>query len=164
MVMGRVIFTVACAVFSFAGVAYASPLPNGGVTADEIAAVLKTKGLVAEIGKDSEGDPVITTSVDEVNFWIYFYGCKAGRCTSIQFSKGYDLDKGLSFEQANEWNYEFRFGKMSMDNEKDPYVKMDLNVEKGATTELIDDNLDLWFAVLYACGEFLDKAEKQVRT
>lgn len=160
--MGRMIVAVVFAVLGMSGATLASSLPLGGVTPEQVVAVLKAKQLPAELGKDKVGDPKIATKVDDVEYYIYFYDCKAGRCEAIQLVAGFDLERGLTFEQANKWNAGYRFGRMYLDEEKDPYLNMDINLAKGGSTELIDDNLDMWVAVLAAFGGFLDEVAKEV--
>jgi len=77
--------------------AAAYPYPDGGVTANEVAAVLKAKGLQAEMTTDDVGDPMIKSASEQINWRVIFYGCEKGRCTSIQFQAGFDLDNGITY-------------------------------------------------------------------
>ena len=125
----------------------AAPLPNGGITPDEVAAVLKARGLPAKFGKDRQGDPKIESKIGSDHFFVYFYTCKGERCAAIQFSKGYDLDGGIDLEKLNDWNRDHRFGRAFRDNENDPWVQMDVDLERGSTTESVANNLETWLAV-----------------
>ncbi|MES2032607.1 MAG: YbjN domain-containing protein [Pseudomonadota bacterium] len=135
--------------------AHAGPYPTGGVTAAEAAAVLKNKGLSAEITKDDAGDPMIKSATEGVNWRIYFYNCKAGRCNSIQFSAGFDLDNGITYSKANEWNYTKRFSRAALDDDMDPYVRYDVDAEKGFTSEALTLALETWLLVLPTFSEFV---------
>lgn len=137
----------------------AAPLPDGGMTVREVADVLQERGYRAEIGKDSAGDPIITSGAGGVTFRIYFYGCTNERCTSIQFAAGFDLDAGMSLERVNEWNRRHRFGRAYLDEENDPYVEMDVDVELGFSTESLASNLDTWASVLPAFRSFIREDE-----
>ena len=135
----------------------AGALPDGGATAAEVAGVLQDKGYRAEITTDSAGDPLIDSAADGTKFSVYFYGCEGEepRCNAIQFMAAFDLEEGLSLEQINLWNREHRFGRGYLDDENDPFVEMDLDVEYGFTTEALANNLDTWVAVLPGFKEFI---------
>ena len=136
------------AAFLLAGPAAAGPLPSGGATVQEIAKVLLDKGYKAEIGKDSQGDTMISSGSEGANFRIFFYGCKVGRCNSIQFSAAFDLTNGMTATQINDWNVKRRFGRAFLDKEMDPFVQMDLDLEHGSSTESVANNLATWVLVL----------------
>jgi len=138
--------------------ARAGALPDGGVTAAEVAAVMQAKGLKAEIAKDKDGDPMIVSGVDGTTFRVLFYGCKStSRCAAIQFATGIDLPDGLTLETINDWNRKNRFGRAYLDEEMDPYLQMDMDLEHGATTEAVGANLDTWAVVLPAFKAYIRK-------
>ena len=129
--------------------------PTGGVSAQEVAAVLRAKSLPVEITKDDAGDPMIKSSSSDLNWRVYFYDCTAGRCTSIQFSSGFDLDKGMTYAKANEWNFSKRFGRAALDDEMDPYVRYDIDTAKGYTSESMAYALDTWLLIVPTFSEFI---------
>lgn len=135
--------------------AMAKPYPAGGVTPDEVAAVLRGKGLKAEIGTTGNGTPKISSGAGGVNWSVYFYNCKDSRCASIQFSAGFDLDDGLTYAKANEWNYNKRFARAALDEEMDPYVRYDIDAEKGLTSEAVELAVETWQIVAPAFAEFI---------
>jgi hypothetical protein len=138
------------------GAAGARPLPDGGVTVQDVARELQAKGYKAEIGKDSGGDPKITSGMDGSNFTVWFYGCKDGRCTQVQYEAGFDLKSGLSLAKINLWNRENRFGAGHLDDENDPYIQYDIDFEHGATTEAIANTIDVWASLLPDFKKFID--------
>jgi hypothetical protein len=129
------------------------PLPVGGITPDEVTAVVKARGLPVKLGKDRQGDPKIESKIGNTHFHIYFYTCTGGRCAAIQFSKGYDLESGIDLEKLNAWNRDHRFGRAFRDDENDPWVQMDMDLERGSTTESVANNLETWLAVLDAFSQ-----------
>jgi hypothetical protein len=146
------LFLAACLLAAAgAGEAAARPLPSGGLTAEEVAAVLRDAGYRAEIGVDKVGDPQVKSAAEGVEYNVNFYGCQNGRCKSIQFSVGFDMKQGTTMERMNDWSRRFRFGKVYIDDENDPYLQMDLDVEDGVTTEFLKSNVLRWNAVL---GDF----------
>lgn len=106
-------------------------------------------GYRAELTTDDQGDPKIKSAASGANFSVYFYGCTSGKdCTSIQFSAGFDTDKGLDMQVANDWNTKKRYGKVYLDDERDPYIEMDVNMEGGIPNALFEDNLSIWDRML----------------
>lgn len=139
-----------------AGAAQARVLPPGGVTADEVAAALREGGFKAELGKDDGGDPMITSALDGSSFKVLFYDCKSGRCAAIQFTAGFDLDKGTSLSKVNMWNREYRFGRAWLDDEMDPYIQYDVDFEIGATTEAIGNVIQRWESLVPDFKKYVD--------
>ena len=113
---------------------------------EQVAAALQTFGYRAELTKDDQGDPKIKSSAGGANFSIYFYGCdKNINCSSIQLSSGFDLETGTTLDLINEWNANKRFGKVYLDDEKDPYIEMDIEMEgAGIPEETFRMNMETW--------------------
>ena len=127
----------------------AAAAPGGGVSADEVASVLRDKGYQAVVAKDGAGDPMIRSGAEGVSFEIFFYGCERGpRCASVEFSAAYHIDGGLKLTDVNAWNVKNRFGRTYLDGENDPHMEMDLDLAHGAAAETIGAGLDTWDMVL----------------
>ncbi|PTS81683.1 MULTISPECIES: YbjN domain-containing protein [unclassified Caulobacter] len=134
---------------AMAGTANAAEMINrDGMTGPEVAAWLQKAGYKAALSKDSSGDPMIESAADGTNFKIYFYDCKDDRCKALQFSAGFDLKQPLKLEKANEWNTKNRYLKTYLDEEGDPYVQYDVNVNAGRTLEGLKDDFELWVGML----------------
>ena len=144
----RLVLAAAAAALLLASPAAAASIPDGGVTAAEVAEVLKERGYRAEIGKDGHGDPQITSAAEGKTFLVVFFSCRDARCAAYQFSAGFDVDASPGLVKANEWNRKFRFGRLFLDEEDDPILQMDVDAERGHTTEAIDNNLDTWVSIL----------------
>ncbi|MDE2006370.1 MAG: YbjN domain-containing protein [Rhodospirillales bacterium] len=131
--------------------ARAALLPDGGVTAEDVANVMRGHGLTVSIGKDGSGDPKIRSALGGVKYSVYFYECHhQPRCQSIEFSagfgSGYFPAKALS--RVNEWNMTKRFGKAYVTRDKALFVEYDIDLEHGATTEAVLNDLVRWEDVL----------------
>lgn len=146
--MIRVLACAAAAAAVMGGEAWAGPLPSGGVTAQEVAAALQAKGLQAQIGKDSQGDPMITSALDGSPFRVLFYTCKAGRCAAISFATAFPNASGVTLQTINDWSRKNRFGRAYLDDDQDPFVEYDVDMERGATTEAIGNAIDVWAWVI----------------
>lgn len=155
MRMTALVFAAAAAMAA-APAAVAGPLPDGGVTAKEVAAALSAKGYKAEISTGSDGDPIVTSGADGSTFRVFFYTCReTPRCASVQFTAAFDLDEGLTYAKINEWNRNKRFGRAYLDDEMDPFVEMDVDFEHGATSEAVENVIDTWASVLPAYKDFV---------
>ena len=138
--------------------AQARPLTDGGVTVGEVADALSSKGYKADISKDGTGDPLIKSAAEGVNFQILFYGCDAvKRCTSLLFTAGWDLSKGFSMTKINDWNFNKRFGRASLDGDNDPFLRMDEDYEHGAPSEAIGNDLDRWDATIAGFKTYIEQ-------
>ncbi|MDO8410091.1 MAG: YbjN domain-containing protein [Phenylobacterium sp.] len=136
--------------------AQARPLPAGGVTAQEVIEVLQAKGYRAQEDEDGIGDPMIRSATDGVNYNIYFYGCEGARCTSIQFTVAFGMNEPMTLDRINAWNREMRFSRAYLDDEMDPVLEMDVDLERGATTEQLESGIDAWAAGVPAFKTFID--------
>jgi hypothetical protein len=88
---------------------------------------------------------MIRSSADGVEFNIYFYGCtKNKHCQSLQFSAGYDLLDGTTLDVIEDWNEMKRFASAYLDDEHDPFIKMDVNCDGGITQTNFEKNFELW--------------------
>lgn len=133
------------AIASLLGVAQAAPLPNGGVTAQEIGGTLAAAGLPVQYSTDKDGDPLIKTNWDGVNTSIYFYECSGSpkRCKSFQFYSGFTT-KSVPLAKLGEWNRTKRFGRAYLDTQGDPSVEMDVDAARGYSTEALANQLERW--------------------
>jgi hypothetical protein len=78
---------------------------------------------------------------------VYFYQCEGGRCGSIQFSAGFEGAASVPMTKVMEWNRTKRFGRAFLDGGS-LFVEMDMDVERGATTEALANNFERWAAVV----------------
>jgi Putative bacterial sensory transduction regulator len=146
--MAKLIQALVASAVLFSHPALARQLPDGGVTPGEVAAALQANGMKAELGKDSGGDPKISSAVDGSSFTIFFYVCEKGRCHSIQFAAGFDLKSGTDLASMNKWNSDYRFATAHLDDENDPHLTMDMDVERGTTEDALANEVERWEAVL----------------
>jgi hypothetical protein len=141
---------------TFAPAASAALLPDGGVTAQEMADVLQSKGYQTALSKDQHGDPVLLGSSNGLKFAVFFYDCdKSSRCSSIQFTAGFE-NRGVGAGLMAEWNRTMRFGTAYLDRDGDIQIEMDVDLMHGATTEAIAGDLDRWSYVLDRFTHYID--------
>ena len=135
--------------------AHATNYPDGGVKGSDIAADLRAMGQNAVLSEDSSGDPMIRASFalsdTEINYTIFFYGCKNDRCTSIQFFDSFDGDT----KKIDEWNSDHRFARAYNDSGKDIRVEYDVDVESGCNTAAVQNAVRRFQAVLVDAVTFM---------
>lgn len=135
--------------------ARAAPMPDGGVTAGEVADVMRAKNLPVEITTDPDGDPLIHSQSNNIKFHVYFYECSPQkRCRSIQFYAGWTT-KGISETQINTWDRTKRFGRAYLDRQSEPCVEMDMDLQHGATTQALANDFDRWLLVMKTFRDFI---------
>ncbi len=154
--MKTAIIALAAATMLGLGAAQAQVIDKGGMTGPEAAAWLQKAGYKAELTKDEGGDPLIDSAADGHAFKVYFYDCKEGRCGALQFSAGFDRKEPLALEKANEWNRKNRYLKVYLDDDGDPYVQYDVNVNAGRTVSGLDDDFGVWTSMLGEFTTFID--------
>ncbi len=118
---------------------------------------LKAAGFGAELEKDRDGNPLIRSSVGEVNFDVYFYDCTKGTaCGSFQFTSGWTKPTHASLSDLNQWNRENRFGRAYLSTAGSAYVEYDINTAKGGmSVDQFADELDLWVTVLDSFSQYI---------
>lgn len=111
-----------------------------------IVTVLQANGYRAELTKDDGGDPLIRSALDGSKFAIIFYGCTKNRaCQTIQFYAGFKSEGKVSIEAMNDWNKTNRFSRAYIDNDEDPVIEMDVDLDDGGMSRaLFEDNFEFW--------------------
>ena len=138
-----------------------STIATAEITATDANVVMKAMqdfGLIATMDVDGQGDPKVSSRVSDTKFSVYFYGCQDNdNCSSILIKAGYDLNNGISALKINEWNREKRFAKAYIDDEGDPFLEMDVNLDfDGVGNKNFEDTLDWWRLLVEDFEEFID--------
>ena len=145
-----------------AAVIGASSAASAQVLASDPGAILKRLqdyGYPATMTSDNQGDPKIETRVSDTKFKVYFYGCDDNNknCTAIQFGAGYDLSDGISALKINEWNRDQRFAKAYIDDESDPFLEMDVNLDgDGIGEKNFEDTVEIWRKQVERFEDYID--------
>ncbi len=125
--------------------------------ANALANLLKAEGYKVDVTTDKVGDPLLKGKLDGTNYDIFFYDCtNNANCRTIQFQVGYDMTNGMSLQRANQWNSDMRYATVHLDNEMDPFLQMDLNIDYGVSAENFVDNFKMWSNVLGQFEDFID--------
>lgn len=133
----------------------------GEITATDPAQIMKAMqeyGFTVSMEKDSDGDPKIVAQISRTKFRVYFFGCTNNiDCGSLHFRAGYDMDGVMSALKVNEWNREKRFTKAYIDEEGDPFMEMDVNLDyDGVGAQNFEDTLDWWRLLVEDFEDFIE--------
>ena len=125
---------------------------------DQVMVAMQNEGFLVTRDEADDGTPRLTSKVSDSEFRVYFYGCETGGdCTSLQFSAGYDLDNALSSSKMNQWNTENRYSRALIDDEGDPFIRMDLVMYgDGMGTRNFAEVLDIWRLLIEDFEDFID--------
>ncbi len=114
-----------------------------------VVAALQEAGYKAQLGKDNEGDPKVSSSAAGYDFDIYFYGCKANKqCDSLQFRISFEKDGANTFELANTWNGNKRFSQAYISDKGSFVADYDVTTAGGLTKANFADVVDWWSVTL----------------
>ena len=131
--------------------AHAQTLLTGADTA-EILNAARGYGA-ATLTTQGNGDPQITGKIDGITYQIYFRNCTDNAdCEDLNFYLGF-LDLKPTLETINDWNFNKRFSRAYIDQDRDACVEMDLDLVKGVTAEYLDAQFGLWAMVV---GQFAE--------
>jgi hypothetical protein len=135
-----------------AGPAKARDIPTGGLTYDEVATWLRASGNPATIKPDQSAgakpeERIVSSTIDGVNYDIYFYGCADGRCDSIQYAAGWPSSPG-SLDRIAAWNLTKRYIRAYSTSGGQYWAEYDVDVSPGGTYELLDHSLVRWRSII----------------
>lgn len=122
-----------------------------GVSGGEAMAVLHAMELSPELLEDGAGDPMIRFQIEGLSAYLNFYDCKAGRCGSLQLEVGLDLQHGTTLQVANVYNSRYRYGRMTLDDEMDPFLHYDFEVLHTSHAAQIQSQVEIFGQLL---GDF----------
>lgn len=142
----------ALAVVTSAGGAVAKPIPDGGVTVEELQAWLVDHGYKAQVEKGKDGGQAhIRSGADGLTFSVFFYDCKQNRCMSMEYYVGFDKNADTpNLETINAWNRDKRYMKTYLDKEGDVAFEFDVNLAPGGTWEAVEDDFSTFLNCLPA--------------
>jgi hypothetical protein len=129
------------------------------VTADPkiIARVMQNAGYKASIEKLEDGQSYVQSSSSGYPFRVFFFGCDNDTpgCDTVQLFAGFRTDKSPTLREMNDYTRDYRWGRVYIDEEDDPVIEMDIDLEDGGMSDaLFKDNLEYWDYVMSKFAEF----------
>ena len=130
-----------------------SLISAGGMTLQEVAAILESQGHKAEITSATD----IDVEALGFAFEVVSYNCNnSNRCTEFLFIVGYDLPDGFPIEKINEWNATQLGGRAFLDADRDPFLDHPVSVSSPADKNAFIEATSLWLGALQDFDKFLD--------
>jgi TIR domain/Putative bacterial sensory transduction regulator len=131
--------------------------PSGvydAVSGADVASALTEAGFDAQIGKDSQGDPMITGAIQGYKYSIFFYRCRKSedpeRCFDLQFHAAFTNDINVGNEQLNAYNRDNRFGQAYLMQNGDIGLDMSATIQGGVARQHLKDVMRWWKVTLTA--------------
>lgn len=128
------------------------PIPEGGLTMEEVVAWLQSGGYAAKIVTADSGKRHIKTNAHGVPFDIFMPGCTSGRCASIELVVAFSCKGKFDVSRLNAWNRDIPWCKTYYDAVNDPSLDMDIYLSPGGTYESLNDQFLTWNTAL---GRFI---------
>ena len=129
-------------------------IPDGGLTIEEMAAWLEGEGYAVKFVTGESGKRHIETSSQGSPINIFLGDCKGERCAALEFAAGFSTHGKFDISQINGWNYDNRWCRAYYDGDKDPWLKMNIDLSPGGTYEALSDRFEIWNRTL---GRFIEK-------
>jgi hypothetical protein len=127
-----------------------------GTDPEALVNIIQDLGYRATLEVDSEGDPMIRSSVGGTQFALVFYGCSEAHdgCQILLFKAGYELNDKVGMDVINQWNATRLFGRAYLDDVSDPWLELVLNMHGGVTRAQFEKTFEWWET---SVGEFEDE-------
>jgi len=119
----------------------ATPVIYEKITAPEFKRILTAEGFTGDADKD--GDVVTKMEGQSV---LVLIGTNDNTVIQFRFS----IRTAATLRQMNDWNREKKFAKAYLDEDGDPTLEMDLDLEGGVTEARIRDSIKTFQIVLEA--------------
>jgi Putative bacterial sensory transduction regulator/zinc-ribbon domain len=129
-------------------------IPDGGLTIEEMAAWLEGEGYAVKFVTGESGKRHIETNSQGSPLNIFMGDCKGERCAALEFAAGFSTHGKFDISQINGWNYDNRWCRAYYDSDKDPWLKMNIDLSPGGTYEALSDRFEIWNRTL---GRFIEK-------
>jgi Putative bacterial sensory transduction regulator len=118
-----------------------------------IAQILQSQGLPAAIKTPDGESPYIESEHNKLKFLVLFMNCNDAKrdCKTIQFYMGYNDAKKTTLDKINAWNKDKRFARAYRDDEGDPVLEMDIDLDFGGIPrENVGEAVNTWKALMEA--------------
>lgn len=113
------------------------------ITSSQLQALLLARGAQEVRNIGDEEDPVVAFEWDDT----IVLAPVATNGKTFQLKAAWsDID--LTLEQVNEWNAAFRFVRLSLDEDNDPVLTMDVDLTGGVTLARVNDALTTYLDML----------------
>lgn len=122
------------------------------VTPQAMSDWLATQGVAPELAAEGE-EAFIRVRDGQLTWLLFFYGCEAAGCDSLQFGAGF-TNEAVTADRVNQWNRERRFLKAYFEPgaEGSAVVQYDVLITRGAAVDHLAEHVNLWRGTLADFG------------
>lgn len=122
-----------------------------------IKAILESQGWPATLVTKDGDDPYIESNRNGLKFLVLFMNCEDNRnCKTLQYYMGFSDAKDVSLDRFNQWNRTKRFARAYRDDEGDPVLEMDVDVDfAGIPRENLGETLNTWSSLMDSFREYV---------
>ena len=122
-----------------------------------IKAILESQGWPATLVTKDGDDPYIESNRNGLKFLVLFMNCEDNRnCKTLQYYMGFSDAKEVSLDRLNQWNRTKRFARAYRDDEGDPVLEMDVDVDfAGIPRENLSETLNTWSSLMDSFREYV---------
>ena len=125
----------------------------GASDATVIQQIMQGQGLSVELKSAKDSADYLESRHNGLKFLVLFMNCDDAKrnCKTMQFYMGFNDAKETSLEAINNWNKNKRFARAYRDDEGDPVLEMDLDLDfKGIPRENVGEAINTWKALMEA--------------
>ena len=122
-----------------------------------IEAIVESQGWPATIVAKPGDDPYIESNRNGLKFLVLFMNCEDHKnCKTLQYYMGFSDAKDVSLDRLNQWNRTKRFARAYRDDEGDPVLEMDVDVDfAGIPRENLSETLNTWSSLMDSFREYV---------
>ena len=122
-----------------------------------IKAIVESQGWPATLVSKADADPYIESSRNGLKFLVIFMNCEDHKnCKTLQYYMGCSDAKDVPLDRFNQWNKEKRFARGYRDDEGDPVLEMDVDVDfAGIPRENLGETFNTWASLMDSYREFI---------
>lgn len=122
-----------------------------------IEAIVESQGWPATIVSKPGDDPYIESNRNGLKFLVLFMNCDEGKkCKTLQYYMGFSDAKDVSLEKLNKWNKDKRFARAYKDDEGDPVLEMDVDLDfAGIPRENVGETFNTWASLMDSFREYI---------
>ncbi|QKG71673.1 YbjN domain-containing protein [Erythrobacter mangrovi] len=123
-----------------------------------ISSAIKEKGWPAKLVLPDDDNPYIESSYNDMKFLVLLMNCddEHQNCTTLQYYMGFSDAKDTTLDELNEWNRTKRFARAYRDNEGDPVLEMDVDLDFGGIPRAnLLETFNTWSALMDAYHSYL---------
>ncbi len=122
-----------------------------------IKAIVESQGWPATLISKPGEDPYLESNRNGLKFLVLFMNCTDNKnCKTLQYYMGFSDAKNVSLDRFNEWNKTKRFARAYRDDEGDPVLEMDVDVDfAGIPRENIGETFNTWASLMDSFRTFI---------